>query len=45
MSWRCCGNRWRRVFYSDNLAGVRDFNTFAELALRVMAVRDTGSAR
>jgi hypothetical protein len=44
MCSRCCGSRWGRVSYRYNLAGVLDLHTFAELALRVMAVRDAGGA-
>jgi hypothetical protein len=42
MSWRSCANRSRRVSYIYNFAGVLDLNTFAELALRVMAVQNSG---
>ena len=45
MSWRSCGNRSRRVSYEYNLAGVLDLNTFAALALGVMAVKDSGRDR
>jgi hypothetical protein len=45
MSWRSCGNRSRRVSYADNLAGVLNLNTFAEFALRVMAVSNAGRVR
>ena len=45
MSWRCCANRWRRVSYTYNFAGVLDLNTFAEFALRLIAVKDSGECR
>jgi hypothetical protein len=45
MSSRCCANRSRMVLYEYNLAGVLNLHTFAELALRVMTVRDAGNAR
>ena len=45
MSLRSCAHHLRRVSYTYNLAGVLDLSTFAELALQVMAVRDSGSAR
>jgi hypothetical protein len=35
----------RRASYTYNLAGVLDLNTFMGLAIRVMAVRDSDSAR
>ena len=38
MSWRSCGNRWRRVSYIYNFAGVLDLNAFATLAARLMNV-------
>jgi hypothetical protein len=44
-SSRPCVSRLRRVSYMYNLAGVLDLNSFAELALRVMTVRDSSSAR
>jgi Magnesium chelatase, subunit ChlI len=43
-SWKSCANRSRRVSQEYNFAGVLDLNSFAELALRMMAVKDSGSA-
>jgi hypothetical protein len=47
MSWRFCGNRWRRVFYTENLPHIFDLVAFAALAARVMAptcLRETRSS-
>jgi hypothetical protein len=32
MSWKCCGNRSRRVLYTYNLAGALNLATLAALA-------------
>jgi len=45
MCSECCGNLSRRVSYVYNFAGVLDLHTFMGLAIRVMAVRDSDSAR
>jgi hypothetical protein len=42
MSWRCCGNRWRRVSYTDNLAGVLNLNLLATFTVRLLTLRDLG---
>jgi hypothetical protein len=45
MSCRSCGNRWRRVSYTYNFAGVLDLHTFVGLAISGVAMRDLGGAR
>jgi hypothetical protein len=45
MSWKFPVSHPRMVSYTDNLAGVLDLNPFMGLAIRVMAVRDSSSAR
>jgi hypothetical protein len=45
MTSRSGANRSRRASQIYNLAGVLDLNAFVWLAIRVMAVRDSGSAR
>jgi hypothetical protein len=44
-SWTCCGSHLRRVFYKYNLPHVLNFKAVTDLALRVMAGRDAGTAR
>jgi Magnesium chelatase, subunit ChlI len=39
MSWRSCGNRWRRVSHRYNLTGVLDLATLAALAIKDAASR------
>jgi hypothetical protein len=41
MSWRSCANPLKMVLQEYNLAGVLDLNTFADFALRVMAVKNS----
>ena len=36
MSWRCCGNRWRRVSQEYNFADVLNVDILAALAAKVM---------
>ena len=36
MSWRCCGNRWRRMSYRYNRAGVLNINIFIAFAERLL---------
>ena len=45
MYLRLCATRSRMVSYKYNFAGVLNLSIFGELALQVMAVRDSGSAR
>ena len=40
-SWRPGANPLKMVLQEDNLAGVLDLNTFADFALRVMAVKNS----
>jgi hypothetical protein len=44
-SWKSCASRSRRVSYKYNLPRVLNLHTFTELAIRMMAVRDSGRAR
>ncbi len=45
MFWRCCGNRWRMVSYTYNLAGVINLNAFGVLASRLMVSAGSGRGR
>jgi hypothetical protein len=42
MSWRCCGNRWRRVSYEYNLQSVINLCDFVSLANRLLTQSRSG---
>jgi hypothetical protein len=45
VSSRSCANRWRRVSYTYNFAGVIHFHAFADLAIRLLTATGSGEAR